>query len=92
MSLLGLSLAGTASAEWALNMPKGITDLLGQVLQWIVDNPQASPNYQKNVALGDAEFEHEVAARMAPEDRHLVNAKQAAVLPYLLHRLGALGT
>lgn len=27
LSLLGLSLAGTAKADWALNMPKGITDL-----------------------------------------------------------------
>lgn len=27
LSLLGLALAGTANAEWALNMPKGITDL-----------------------------------------------------------------
>ena len=27
MSLLGLFLAGTARADWALNMPKGITDL-----------------------------------------------------------------
>jgi cytochrome c oxidase subunit 2 len=27
LSLLGLSLAGTAKAEWALNMPKGVTDL-----------------------------------------------------------------
>ena len=26
-SLLGLILAGTANAEWALNMPKGVTDL-----------------------------------------------------------------
>ena len=27
LSLLGLTLAGTAKAEWALNMPKGVTDL-----------------------------------------------------------------
>jgi cytochrome c oxidase subunit 2 len=27
LSLLGLVLAGTANAEWALNMPKGVTDL-----------------------------------------------------------------
>lgn len=27
LSLLGLALAGTAKAEWALNMPKGVTDL-----------------------------------------------------------------
>ena len=27
LSLLGLTLAGTAKAEWELNMPKGITDL-----------------------------------------------------------------
>jgi len=27
LSLLGLSLAGAAKADWALNMPKGITDL-----------------------------------------------------------------
>ena len=27
LSLLGLTLAGTAGAEWELNMPKGITDL-----------------------------------------------------------------
>ncbi len=27
LSLLGLLLAGTANAEWALNMPKGVTDL-----------------------------------------------------------------
>ncbi|MDH5620783.1 MAG: cytochrome c oxidase subunit II [Gammaproteobacteria bacterium] len=27
LSLLGLTLAGTARAEWALNMPKGVTDL-----------------------------------------------------------------
>jgi cytochrome c oxidase subunit 2 len=27
LSLLGLSLAGGANAEWALNMPKGVTDL-----------------------------------------------------------------
>jgi cytochrome c oxidase subunit 2 len=27
LSLLGLILAGTANAEWALNMPKGVTDL-----------------------------------------------------------------
>ena len=27
LSLLGLCLAGTANADWALNMPKGITDL-----------------------------------------------------------------
>ena len=27
LSLLGLTLAGTAKADWALNMPKGVTDL-----------------------------------------------------------------
>ena len=27
LSLLGLTLAGTARADWALNMPKGVTDL-----------------------------------------------------------------
>lgn len=27
LSLLGLSMAGTANADWALNMPKGVTDL-----------------------------------------------------------------
>ena len=27
MSLLGLVLASTANAEWALNMPEGVTDL-----------------------------------------------------------------
>ena len=27
LSLLGLIVAGTARAEWALNMPKGVTDL-----------------------------------------------------------------
>ena len=27
LSLLGLLMAGTANAEWALNMPKGVTDL-----------------------------------------------------------------
>ena len=27
LSLLGLTLAGTAKADWALNMPKGITEL-----------------------------------------------------------------
>ena len=27
LSLLGLTLAGTANADWALNMPKGVTDL-----------------------------------------------------------------
>jgi cytochrome c oxidase subunit 2 len=27
LSLLGLSLAGTAKADWALNMPKGVTEL-----------------------------------------------------------------
>ena len=27
LSLLGLALAGTAQAEWTLNMPKGVTDL-----------------------------------------------------------------
>ena len=27
LSLLGLFMAGTAKADWALNMPKGVTDL-----------------------------------------------------------------
>ena len=27
LSLLGLVLASTANADWALNMPKGVTDL-----------------------------------------------------------------
>ena len=27
LSLVGLLMAGTANAEWALNMPKGVTDL-----------------------------------------------------------------
>ena len=27
LSLIGLTLAGTANAEWGLNMPRGVTEL-----------------------------------------------------------------
>ena len=33
LSVLGLLLAGTASADWALNMPKGVTDLSARNLR-----------------------------------------------------------
>lgn len=76
----GLALAGTASADWALNMPKGVTDLSAEtyelhmmVFWWCVGIAvvtfgamiYALVNHRKSKGVEAAQFSHSMKAEIA---------------------------